>query len=158
MSSGVLPGSIRALARLAMPSLVRSGLSSNAIISALRAEGLTYRRATMLSDIRSFSGMLRLEGAVRSLPGDRLPTANVMVESDFRSARRYLIRGRLTVEDTETGEVSERYVSFFSNDLATKDSWSSQFIGQYAGQMYRSGELILDLQIASIEHKAGWEY
>jgi len=158
MATGLLAGSIRAVARAAIPGFLKQGLTANAIIRQLMPMGLTYRRVAMLADIRQFSGLAKLEGAVRRLDPAKLFPQYTMVESDYRSARRYLVRARMVIEDAESLEQSERWVSFYTNKRMSKDQWTEAFVAGYAHARYAEGESIISVSIASVEHKKGWGY
>lgn len=148
----------RGVARLVMPSLVRQGLGSNAIINVLQGLGLSYRRTVMLGDIREFSGLARLERVVMSVASDVLFPQHAMVETSLRRARPYRVFGRLTVEDTTTHEQFERFVSFYADERDSKAGWSEAYVEQW--QETESGRLMraMKMQIASVEHQQGWSF
>jgi hypothetical protein len=156
MAGGAIVGSIRAIARTAIPRLVAQGLGSNAIIRSLAGMNLTYRRVNMLADIRKFSGLAKLEKVARSLPGDVLYPRYGMVEAEFRAARRYLVTARMTLFDEEHQQEEERWVSFYSNTRMSKDQWTSAFVQGYAAGRYEANMQIVSVDIASVLHKPGW--
>lgn len=158
MALGAVPGSIRALARAAIPGYLERGLGSNAIINALRPMGLSYRRTDMLADIRHFSGLAKLEGAVRAVAPTTIFPRHAMVETDLLRPRRYYVKARMTVFDELTLEEEERWVSFYTNQRMTKDQWSGDFIRGYVEGKYGAHEQIVNVEVASVEHKRGWSY
>jgi hypothetical protein len=142
----------------AMPGLVKRGLGANAIINYLKPQGLTYRRVAMLADIRKFTGLAKLEHAVKATAGDVLFPRYAMVETEFRSARRYYVQARMTILDEDSLEESVRWVSFYSNTRMSKDQWTEAFVRGYAEGKYGEAEQILDVTIASVSHKRGWAH
>jgi len=158
MALGAVVGSIRAVAMATIPRLVAQGLGANAIINVWKPLDLTYRRITMLADIRKISGLAKLEKQVRKVAPNKLFPQYAMVESKFRAARRYFIHARMMVTDEETGETVERWVSFFSNQRMTKDQWTEGFLAGYVSAMYGVGMSIESVELASVEHQRGWNY
>jgi hypothetical protein len=158
MALGAVPGGIRAVARAAIPGLLKQGLGSNAIINYLKPKGLTYRRVNMLADIRHFSGLAKLENTVKVVAGDVIFPRYAMVETEYRAARRYYVKARMTILDEDTLEESERWVSFYDNTRKSKDQWSADFVRGYMEGRYGVSELIQDVSIASVEHKRGWAH
>jgi len=148
----------KGVARMVMPALVKQGLGSNAIINTLRSLGLSYRRIDMLADIREFTGLAKLEGAVLRIGADVIFPQFGMVETGLRRARAYRIFGRVTVEDVETGERDERFVSFYTDTRDTKAGWERSFLEASEGSESRGAQRYIGMQIASVEHQAGWSY
>ncbi len=158
MAFGAIPGSVRSLFLAAVPGLLTRGLGSNAMINWAKGTIGGYRRINMLQDIRRITGLAKLEKAVRLVSPDVMFPQYTMVESNFRAARRYFVKGKMTVTDDETGEESERWVSFYSNKRMTKQVWTEDFIAGYAEGRYGAFETIKDVSIVSVEHKKGWAY
>ncbi len=158
MAFGAIPGSVRSLFLAAVPGLLKQGLGSNAMISWAKGTIGGYRRVNMLQDIRRITGLAKLEKAVRLVSPDVMFPQYTMVESNYRAARRYFVKGKMTVTDDETGEESERWVSFYSNKRMTKQVWTEDFIAGYAEGRYGAYETIKDVSIVSVEHKRGWAY
>lgn len=148
----------RAIARLAIAGFVKQGLTSNAIIRQLGNLALTYRRTTMLLDIREFSGLMRLERAVRAIPWDVVMPQYGMVETYLRRARRYRVFGIATRTDPRTGEESESVVSFYTNKRGSKNEWYEQFMREYQGSESEGAWMFTDFEVTSVEHQKGWKY
>lgn len=151
-------GLVRAAARLLIGPLIQQGLGSNAIIRQLQGIGMSYQRTVMLADIRSFSGMAKLETTVRKIAGDLVFPQYGMVESTLRRARKYRIYGTLTLEDQDTWETTQRHVSFYSDDRRSKDDWEAEVMDLYEGGIYEEARRINLFEITSVEHQRGWNY
>jgi uncharacterized protein related to proFAR isomerase len=149
---------VRAIGRLAIGGLVKQGLGSNAIIGVLAEVGLSYRRTTMLADIREFTGLMRLEKTVRQVAMDAIFPQHAMVETYLRRARRYRVFGTLTVEDPLTWERKEVNVSFYTDDRKSKEEWEQDFFEEFRDSESAQGGELLDLQIRSVSHQSGWSY
>ncbi len=158
MAFGAIPGSVRSLFLASVPGLLKQGLSSNAMINWAKGTIGGYRRINMLADIRRISGLGKLEKAVRRVAPDRLFPTYTMVESDFRSARRYFVKAKMQLIDDETGEVFQKWISFYDNQRSTKGAWSSDFMSGYVAGRYGEGVTIESMEIVSVEHKKGWAY
>ena len=156
MALGAVVGSIRSVAMAAMPRLVKIGFGSNAIINWLKPKGLSYRRQTMLRDIRTFTGLERMEKAVRLVDPAKLFPQGSMVESSFRAARRYKIHGTIAYIDPETGETVEDHISFYSNQQMTKDQWLKDWFDKAAWTDSKEMAAMHSVTITSVEHQAGW--
>lgn len=158
MAFGAIPGSVRSLFLAAVPGLLKQGLGSNAMINWARGTIGGYRRVNMLGDIRRITGLAKLEKAVRLVSGSKLFPQYTMVESDFRSARRYFVKAKMLVYDEEIGDSYEKWVSFYDNQRSTKDQWTNDFMSGYVAGRYGEGVSIQSMEIVSVEHKKGWAY
>ena len=151
-------GVVRDRARLAIAGFAAEGLTANAIIRQLGNLSLTYRRTTMLLDIREFTGLMRLESTVRRVAWDVVFPQYGMVETYLRRARRYRVHAIAIQVDPRTGEETERNVSFYTNTRGSKNDWYDAFMQEYTGIPGTPSELIKDLEIISVEHQKGWKY
>jgi len=149
---------VRAIARLAIAGFTKEGLTANAIIRQLGNLSLTYRRTTMLLDIREFSGLMRLESAVRNIPWNVVMPRYGMVETYLRRARRYRVFGIATRTDPRTGEEEEKPVSFYTNTRGSKNDWYDSFMEEYQGSESEGAWLFTDFEVTSVEHQKGWKY
>lgn len=148
----------RALARVAIGSLVGQGLGSNAIINSLISRGLSYRRATMLEDIREFTGLHKLENTVRRLPIDIIFPQHAMVEGAMRRVRRYRVYLKAIFTDTDTGKTQTRSFSFYTDDRDSKEGFVNQFLDEMK-KNYKSDFIdFATLSVTSVQHNRGQTY
>lgn len=149
---------VRAVARLAIAGFAKEGLTANAIVRQLGNLSLTYRRTMMLLDIREFTGLMRLESAVKNIPWNVVMPQYGMVETYLRRARRYRVFGRVTRTDPRTGEEDEKPVSFYTNARGSKNDWYDAFMKEYQGSESEGAWLFTDFEVTSVEHQKGWKY
>jgi len=151
-------GIARAVGRAFIPALVKRGLGSNAIQRYLRAGGFGYRRIDMLKDVREITGLMRMEKYVKAVSGSAKFPKFGMVEHGLGKDRRYRVFADMQVEDMATGETKSKTVSFYDDELRSKDKWAEAFEDQYAEGQYETGEIITSVDIRSVEHQPGWAY
>lgn len=119
---------IRALARALMPQYVRLGLSTRAVTRDLKKRfGSAYRRATLVSDYREFTGMLKHEYALRRLKPTTLIPKTLMVETELGQVRKYLLVGKGFFMDPETGDEIERNISWYTNKGNSKEGHEQEY-------------------------------
>lgn len=152
-------GEQRAWSRAAMPELVARGLGSNAIVRQLKDWGLgKYRRAVMLSDIREFTGLHKLERAVRLIDAYKPAPRHVMVETELRRDRRYRVFGKMEVFNQLTGETEDQIISFYDDENLGKKQWIERFQDQFYAMQYDPQRIITKTEITAIEHQKGWKF
>lgn len=149
---------VRAVARLAIAGFAREGLTANAIVRQLGNLSLTYRRTTMLLDIREFTGLMRLEHTVRTIPWNVVMPQYAMVEVVPRRPRRYRVFGIVTRTDPRTGEETEKAVSFYTNTRGSKNDWYDAFMKEFQGSESEGDWFFTDFEVTSVEHSRGWRY
>jgi hypothetical protein len=154
----VIEGALRAAGKLLISGLVQKGLGSNAIIASIKEMGLSYRRTTMLADIRVATGLMKLEKAVRNVAPNILFPIYTMVSSQLRRGARYRVYGTLNVLNTKTGEITPRRISFYTDVRQSKAEWAASFLDVYEGEPYEPNQNIFGMEITSVEHQEGWAY
>jgi len=158
MPEGIGYSAARAIAKMIMPGFINLGLGGNAIINMLRDRGITYRRQTMLEDIREYSGMMKREAAVRAVDSAVLFPQWPMVETTLKRDRPYRIFGNLTLEDPYTWERKTVRVSFYADERRSKDEWINEFISRFPESTTVKGNVITDMELTSVWHMRGYGY
>lgn len=148
----------RAIFRAMISQFVGLGLSSNFMVREARRLGISYRRQTMLGDIRELSGLLGKEASVRQLSSSILVPRGVMVETDLRRARNYRVFGDVVYTNIETGVSRDQTISFYTNDRKSKDDWAADFVEDKEESEYLPEESVTGLVIRSVEHNKGLPY
>ncbi|KKN36635.1 hypothetical protein LCGC14_0771580 [marine sediment metagenome] len=148
----------RAAARAMMPRLVNYGWSSSKITKWLAGHNATYRRVTMLTDIRQFRNMAEFGPRVVKYTGSKIIPKSLMSEVDLSRARRYRVYGMAKYTDVETGAVRYKNVSFYADDRRSKDEWSQEFEDMIRAEDYKPDQVISDIKILHVEHNRGLEY
>lgn len=141
-----------------IPKLVKQGLGASAIIRDLRGRGLTYRRASMLADVRREVGMFKFGKAVVSLGGDVQIPKSIMVETELSMPRKYRVIGTARYVNPETGYAKYQTISFFDNTLREKDAWADEYIRQQPISESQPEYVVEQLEIFCIEHNEGYTY
>lgn len=148
----------RAAARAMMPRLVAYGWSSSKITKWLAGHGASYRRITMLSDIRQFRNMAKFSPRVVKYGSAKIIPKSIMSEVDLSRARRYRVFGMAKYTDVETGAVRYKNVSFYDDTRRSKDDWATEFEDMIKAEDYKPDQAISDVQILHVEHNRGLDY
>jgi hypothetical protein len=151
-------GVARMVFRAFLPSLIRQGLSSNAIINWAIKEGLSYRRQDMQATIRSFQGLYKLEGIVSKLDRNEPAPRYSMVETELPRASKYYIRGTVTYYDEATGQSWQKTISFYTDENINPNLWEKEFMDAQVENPSEPVAVILGVDFRSFEHNRGWEY
>lgn len=141
-----------------LPSLVRQGLSANSIIEWAKGQGLSFRRQTMLGDIRSVLGVYKLESRVKAIPPDQKPPRYAMVETELPRASAYYVRATATYIDESTGQSWQKPISFYTDESKSLIEWEREFSTAIDENPSQPGQSLSKLTYRSIEHNTGWEY
>ena len=148
----------RAAARAMMPRLVGYGWSPSKITKWLGGHNATYRRVTMLADIRQFRQVAEFGPKVVKLPTSKIVPKSILSEVDLSRARRYRVYGMGKYTDVETGAVRYRNLSFYDDTRRSKDEWAEEFERMKQAENYKPDQEITDIQIIHVEHNKGLSY
>ncbi len=105
----------RSVVMLRMKSAIAEGMSASRFIRSMRAEGLSYRRTTTLSDWRSVSGVTAKEGRARYVRKDFRPTASVVADVTWDLSREYMNKVKVYVRTRPGEPITERFVNVMSD-------------------------------------------
>lgn len=151
--------SMRSIGRALMPAAINAGLSATAFRKQLvRDYGSAYRWQNLLADWREFSGMVRWERNVRATASERVIPRAWYTEVDLRRERRYRIHAYQEYYDEETGEVEERRVSWYTNQMKSKGEMEDDYVNKRDTAQLYPGKHILKLEIYAVEHNQTWDY
>lgn len=148
----------RAAARAMMPRLVKYGWGSSQIIDWLGKYGATYRRATMLADIRQYSNMVDFGPKVVNYAKNKIIPKSLLGEVDFARARRYRVYATGKYTDQETGKVTYRRLSFYDDERRSKQAWADEFSRMKSEEEYMPSFAIEDIEVLYVEHNKGLQY
>ncbi|KKM24363.1 hypothetical protein LCGC14_1605840 [marine sediment metagenome] len=148
----------RAVARAMMPRLVGYGWSPSKITKWLAGHNATYRRITMLADIRQFRNAVIFGPRVLDYPGNKIIPKSLLSEVNLTRARRYKMVGMGKYTDVETGAVRYRHLSFYGDTRLSKDEWAEEYERQHPAGACIPGSEVTDIQILLVEHNKGLDY
>jgi hypothetical protein len=148
----------RYVARMLIPKMIDLGYQGTAIVRELRTMGYGYRYQNMLSDIRTETQISQFGAAVKGLSNDVMPDKSIMTETELNQPRRYRIFGTAKYVNTETGHTTYEPISFYTNNLKSKDEMMQDYIGQKVDSKYREDVSVEGLDIFAIEHNEGYSY
>ncbi len=148
----------RAAARAMMPRLVSYGWSSSRIVGWLGLHAATYRRATMLRDIRKFTNLVKFSPKVIKAVSDKPLSRSLIIEHDLNRPRNYRVYAQAKYTDLETGKVSYRHLSFYDDTLRSKEGWGEEFERAKQEAEYLPAFSISDVTVLAVEHNRGLPY
>lgn len=151
-------GISRAIFRAMVPQLYGMGMSFNRMIREARAWGRSYRRQTMLADIREITGMYAKQYFITSMKRDIMPRPGVMVETVLRRASKYMIRATNTYQNRVTGETSVRDIAFYADNRQTLDAYEAGYKAAIRDMKEYQDEDLLNMEFKAIFHNEGMPY
>lgn len=99
---------------------VAEGMSSEAIIKALRETGLSYRRQDMLADIRSVREGAKVREEFRTMTPDTPVDPDRYAMWEWNIKEPYLYQVALSVTDRQTGKTELQYYGVLSDRVLTR--------------------------------------
>lgn len=138
-------GVARAAAHALIPVYVRVGLGANAAFRAFRKAGYTMRRTDWLKSYREKSGLERARPYYEAVPRKYRPDPAQLAGWDMRDAPRYKAWGRATFIDQETGDLTEKWISMYDNELRSKDEYTAEFDRQFGDRFKEYNSQLLDI-------------
>lgn len=141
-----------------IPRLVGYGWSSSKIIGWLGDYNATYRRVTMLSDIRRYTNMQDFGSKIVDYNIEKIMPKSFMSEIDLTRARRYRIYATAKYTDRESGAVSYRRLSFYDDTRRSKTAWGDEFKRMVGAETYMPDYDIDNVEVLMVEHNRGLDY
>jgi len=113
---------IRWAARMFIPGLTSIYDSPTAIVNDLLSMGYSYRRQTMFRDVNEYLDIVKLGPSFSAFSRDR-PTPDELYGRSwtFRRNERYQVTGLVELRDLESGEITSRYVTYYTDEKLTGD-------------------------------------
>lgn len=138
--------------------MVKQGLSPTRIYNMLKQAGVGYNRQQTFRDIAVFTGRHKNETQVRSLTSNKVVPVNYMQEAELRRPYKYRVYGETHYWDEETGDEIIREGSFYTDDLAKKQDWESQYIDHVRKSPSLEDVEIMSFHIKGVDHNEGFGY
>lgn len=146
-------GIVRAETIARMRKGFRAGLSASRFIADMKAIGLAYRRADMLSDWRSVNEIEKKEGAIRFVRKDRYPTERTIASVEWEISREYMYKVKVESVIRPGEPITERFVNIMSDVPMTPAMIEAQVEDSWVGWEKYAKEEITGLQVWSAVHK-----
>jgi len=140
-------------------SLAKIGLSANFAESAVKnAFGSAWRRQDFLMDYRKILSMVKGPVSLPASQARNLYPTDKMVNVALSRPRRYYVMGRASILNTQTGEISDRYVSLYDNNLRSETTWENKLIDVLEGEEYQGNLKVRSLELFTPQHNWDMEY
>lgn len=94
---------------------IRQGLSFNQIIRLAREQGIGYRRADMLHDLRVISKAIGNFDWLKRMPKNRIIDEEVAVKTKYPTPKRFMVTFEVKVFNRDTGETLTKYFTVGSD-------------------------------------------
>jgi hypothetical protein len=150
---------VRAIARNLMPQFLEQGMSSRAITSYLQVNyGAAYQRTVLLSDMREFAHIAKYENQTLQYSNVQPFPTSYMDERELRREAKYYIRGRAQYQDMSTGDITEEYVSMYTNNFSTKEQAEEDYLDYQVESESSPDKVVVGVEIYSVSHYKGRPY
>jgi hypothetical protein len=154
----ILPTNIRRpAALLKIPELLAKGLSPSGIIKEFKSASLSYRRATMLQDIRNIAGIEAKKDTAKYIRRDRKPTSRSIAEVRWESKQGYMYRVEVSARDKDTDELVKKTLNVRSKELLSPQEVEEQAYEAWSNsEKYGFGE-VESVKLEAVFHNLGVE-
>ena len=105
----------RSVVIMKMKQAFAEGLSASAFIKEMQAEGLGYRRTTMLADWRSELSIEGKKGLLRYVRKDRVPTAAVQAKDWREMSAEFMYKVRVLSRTRPTEPIESNFVNIMQD-------------------------------------------
>lgn len=113
-------GEIRAEVVARARAAFREGLSASRFITEMRAEGLGYRRTTMLADWRSVGEIEKKADAFKYVRKDYYPSKAVMAQVEWAMSREFMYKVKVQSRIRPDEPITERFVNIMQDRPLTR--------------------------------------
>ena len=148
----------RAIGMVVIRRLAPQGLGANAIMRAMKIKGGTYRKKTMLADIRRETGLHKHEAAIRAVSKNEVVPRAYMEDSDLKQPYKYKIYGKTNYYIPETDSYITKTESFYTDDLAKKGDWEEIYSESYDRRYPEYDKEFVNFNMTAGEHNEGYSY
>lgn len=109
----------RAVVIAKMRKAFRVGQSASSFITKMKAEGLSYRKTTMLADWRNVNEIEEKKDRFKYVRKDRLPTQRVIAEVDWRISKEYMYVVKVKSRAAPDEPVVEQNINIMQDRVLT---------------------------------------
>lgn len=109
----------RAIVLLKMKGAQKAGQSASAFIAAMRKEGLSYRRQTMLSDWRNVGNIKAKEGLMRYVRKDYRPTVEIAQIKDWNLSKEFMHVVQVHTQTRPGEPLTQRWINIMGDKPMT---------------------------------------
>lgn len=141
-----------------MSRLFREGWTANRVQTFMSELGMGYRRSTVQAVRRQVLDLVKKEGLIKSLSGEKRPTKGYISELSWERPYKYKVFGSVDVIDLETGETKPQSISFYSNDLKSKNEYLADMSTQLDAERYGVSIAFGQLTLRQIQHREDLSY
>ena len=133
----------------------RTGQSASTFIQDMKVKGLSYRRATMLSDWRSVNEIEKKEGAFRYVRKDYYPAKQSLAEVEWKLSQEFMYKVKVQSRLSPDVPITERFVNIMSDVPLTPRQVEEQIEAKWFEWEKYAPEELVGLQAWSAIHKVG---
>lgn len=117
---------------------VREGLSFNQIIRIAREQGISYRRADMLHDLRVIAKAVgKTDWQVRA-PSHRVVDEDFVIRTKNPTPKRFMVTFEVEFRDLLSGEIQKKYITVGSDEYHTLSWYREKLIEAVYNEEYIS--------------------
>ena len=136
----------------------RKGQKAGAFINDMKAEGLSYRRTTMLADWRSINELESKGEAFKYVRKDYYPTTKSMAQVEWRLSQEFMYKVRVLSRTDPKAPITERFVNIMSDTPMTPRMVEQAVVEKWVTWEKYGGEIVEDILPVTAVHRSGvWE-
>lgn len=136
-----------------MRAAFKQGMSGYRFIAQMRAEGLSYRRTTMLADWRSVNELEKKAGAMRFIRKDYMPARPAMAQVAWAMSREYMYKVKVESRLREGEPLTERFVNIMSDTPLTPRQIEAQVTERWGEWEKYAPEELYKMQVWTAVHR-----
>ena len=131
----------------------RRGLSASKFIQDMKAQGLSYRRTTMLTDWAAVNELERKEGLMRFVRKDYYPAKTAMAVVDWDLSQEYMYKVKVKSRIEPGVPVVERFVNIMSDVPMTPTMVEQAVVEKWAEWEDYTAEAIEEMAVWTAVHR-----
>jgi len=93
----------------------RAGQSQTSFIREMKAEGLSYRKTTMISDWHAETGQAKVEGLLRFVRKDYYPSKSIIADKPYALSKEFMYKVKVESRLRPDVPITERFVNLMSD-------------------------------------------
>lgn len=155
----LVTSTIRSFAKSMMPSYIGMGFSGKKIQQDLiKRFGKAYRYQNILNDMRTVTGLAKLEHLYKNLPKDLPIPKTRLIETELLYPAKYRIHATVQMVNQDTGDVYNKRISFYDDENLGETAWLDRWSQQFVDGLYDTGIVVTTGRVTSVEHDKRFPY
>ena len=141
-----------------LPAFVKSGFNTDFIVGKIKTLIPDIGVSAIISKVRSYE--LETYKALQTVKAEKriLFPKDLMIETDMKTARRYMVKYKFTVLNESTGDITIEYRNLYTQKRGTLEDWESKGMARFKSNFEKYVGKVADMEVYKVYHQSNYTY